>query len=300
MNPWYKDYPEYLAGIFGVGKIQKISVSLHGTCPNRDGTIGSGGCIYCNNRSFTPSYCFAGSGVKAQIETGRSFFARKYPQMRYLAYFQAYTSTYGRNADQMRDFINEAFECDGMVGAVVGTRPDCMEDVYIGMLSVLNRHRPIFVELGVETLHDSTLCAINRGHDAATAIDTIERLSQAGIHTGVHLIAGLPGEDDEMVMKTIDRISRTGVESIKMHHLQVLKETPLADMWSKGEIEVRPYTLSGYLELCKRIVKAVPRRIAIERFTSSAPPEMVMAPKWGLKNHEFTNLLHNELKKDSE
>lgn len=297
MNDFYTDYAEYLSRFFPGRKVQKLSVNIGAGCPNRDGTIGTGGCIYCNNTSFTPAYCFESSSVIRQIEEGMKFFGRKYSDMHYLAYFQSYTNTYRMPAGKLEEIYREALSIDRVLGLIVGTRPDCLPDEIIGMLARLNREYPVFVELGVESLHDRTLRLVNRGHDSAAAIDAIWRLAAAGLHTGVHLIAGLPGESEEMVLDSVKRICRLPVESIKMHHLQVLRGTRLASLAEEKKIDIQTFDVDKYLDLCVRIIETVPRGIAIERFLASAPPALVIKPRWGLKNYEFTNLLHNKLKK---
>lgn len=296
MNEFFTDYSEYMSGIFPGVKVQKISVNAGFCCPNRDGTIGTGGCIYCNNRSFTPAYCFGTEGVAPQLEAGKKFFARKYPEMKYIAYFQSYTNTYRASAAELRRIYEEALGVDGVVGLAVATRPDTLPEETLDLLSYINQTCPVFVELGVESLCDTTLKTINRGHDSAAAEDAVLRLADAGLHVGVHLIAGLPGETDETVLETVRRVCSLPVDSIKMHHLQVLKGTPLCRMVENGELRVPRYTPESYLDLCVRIVGEVPRHIAIERFLASSPPAEVVSPHWGLKNHEFVNRLINELK----
>lgn len=294
MNPFYKDYSEYIAEIFPDFKVQKLSVNTSRSCPNRDGTLGTGGCIYCNNRSFTPGYCFSGGSVAEQLRDGKRFFARKYPDMQYLAYFQSFSSTYGEG---LKQDLADAVSVDGICGIVVGARPDCLGPEVIEILKEYGRSLPVFVEIGVESLHDNTLRLINRGHDAANAIRAIRNCAGAGLHVGVHLIAGLPGETDEMVLDTVRQVCDLPIGSLKMHQLQVLKDTPLAAMIESGDVSVTSYSLEDYLDLCVRIVKAVPRHICIERFLAQAPPAMVLTPKWGIKNYEFTNALINRLSK---
>ena len=292
MNPFYKDYSEYIAEIFPDFKVQKLSVNTSRSCPNRDGTLGPGGCIYCNNRSFTPGYCFSGGSVADQLRDGKRFFARKYPEMRYIAYFQSFSSTYGEG---LKQDLADAVSVDGICGIVVGARPDCLGPEVIEILKEYGRSLPVFVEIGVESLHDNTLRLINRGHDAATAIQAIRNCADAGLHVGVHLIAGLPGETDEMILDTVRRTCDLPIGSLKMHQLQVLRDTPLAAMIEAGKVSVSGYSLEDYLDLCVRIVETVPRHICIERFLAQAPSDMVLSPKWGIKNYEFTNLLLNRL-----
>lgn len=299
MNPFFIEYSEYLASIFGQRKVQKISVNTGRSCPNRTGERGLGGCIYCSNSSFTPGYCFDVKGVAEQIEAGKSFFARKYPHMQYLAYFQSYTATYGTSLEALERNLREALSVKDVMGIVIGTRPDSLPDDTVQMLSALNKEVPVIVEIGVETFCDDTLQAIHRGHTASEARDAIRRVAEAGLHPGVHLIAGLPGEDEERVIENVEELLALGVESLKMHQLQVLRDTPLCHMLERGEISVPYFTLDQYIELCARIVGTVDNHFAIDRFLASAPPQSVISPKWGLKNFEFTALLlkyleHNE------
>ena len=296
MNPYYKDFSEYMLEVFPGMKVQKLSIDAGFTCPNRDGSIGRGGCIYCNNASFTPGYCSPRDPVEVQIEKGKAFFRRKYPEMKYLAYFQSYTNTFGRSADALTDMYRKASESGDVVGVIIGTRPDCIPDDLLDGLAGLNRRKPVIVEIGAETSSDETLRLINRNHTWAQVEDSVERLHSKGIRVGLHLIAGLPGENGEDVIKTVRKACALPIDSIKMHQLQIVKGTPLLERWEKREIEVEPFTLEDYLELCVKIVETVPRHICIERFLASSPPEMVAAPKWGLKNYQFTNLLHNRLK----
>ena len=294
----YKDFAEYMREKFPGEKVQKISVNAGFSCPNRDGTIGRGGCIYCDNTSFTPGYCFNHGDIVSQLEEGKSFFARKYPKMKYLAYFQSFSNTFGRPVSELERMYREALGVDGVVGLIIGTRPDTLPDDVVSMLSRLNREKPVIVEIGAETSHDSTLKVINRGHKWRDVEEAVERLHSAGISVGLHLIAGLPGEDDEMVLTTVRRAVALPIESIKLHHLQVLSSTPLARMMADGELTVNPFNVEDYIELCIRIIKLVPRNIAIERFLASSPPARVLAPKWGMKNYEFVNLLRSRLSKE--
>lgn len=292
MNPYYCDYSEYIDRYFPGRKVQKISVNTNHDCPNRDGTLGTGGCIYCNNRSFTPAYCFGTKGIREQLESGKRFFGRKYSDMLYLAYFQSFSSTYG---DGLRKELEEALSVEGIAGVVIGARPDCLGEEVIEVLRDIAARVQVFVEIGVESLNDSTLKLINRGHDSVTAVNGIRRAAEAGLHVGVHLIAGLPGENDDMALDTLRRICELPVESIKLHQLQVLKGSTLAGQLECGEITVEPYTYWGYLDFCVKAVEIIPRTVAIDRFLSQAPPGMVVMPKWGIKNHEFTDQLLKQL-----
>lgn len=303
MNPYFKDYGEYISEVFPGIKVQKLSVNAGFSCPNRDGTIGRGGCIYCDNTTFTPAYCFGTKTIKSQIEAGKKFFSRKYPSMKFLAYFQSFTNTFSGanpgdedNVASLERLYRDALEDKDVIGLIIGSRPDCFSDEIVTMLSALNREYPVFVELGAETSYNETLRIINRGHSWEQTCDTAIRLADARIRVGLHLICGLPGETVTMILKNIERACRLPIDSLKLHHLQVIESTPLHQMITSGDLTIEPFTMEDYLELCVKIVDIVPRNIAIERFLASAPPVKVVAPKWGIKNYEFTNLLLNRLK----
>lgn len=300
MNPWYKEYSDFLKEHFS-GKVQKISIDLSLGCPNRDGTIGRGGCIYCNNAAFSPDADKAGLAVEEQLRRGKAFFARKYPEMRYLAYFQSYTGTYAKH-DILLAAYSQALADSETVGIVIGTRPDCLPDVLLEKLADLQRNsgKQIFIEFGVESMHDATLSRINRGHSASVAADAIRRTAAAGFSVGVHLILGLPGETEEMMLDTTRQISKLPVDCVKFHQLQILKGTPLAKMYAEGEIDdLKLFMPDDYALLCARLIKHLRSDIAIDRFVAQAPADLLIAPKWGLKNYQFTAILHKILEQDS-
>lgn len=286
-----KTYSDYLAGIFPGIKIQKISVDAGFSCPNRDGTISIGGCIYCRNDSFSPKYCNSSESVTRQLEKGKKFFSRKYPEMKFLAYFQSYTGTYNKDIKDLNRLYREALNVQDIVGLVVATRPDCIPDNVIDLLAHINQEKPVFIELGAETSHNSTLRLINRNHTWEDVENSVNHLSERGLHCGIHLIAGLPGENRKMILETIDRSVILPIETMKLHQLQILKDTILFQKLKKGEISVPTFSLDEYLLLCAEIVKRTPDNIVIERFLSQSPPEMLVAPAWGLKNYEFMTKL---------
>ncbi len=295
MNPYYKDYSDYLAEIFD-GKIQKLSIDADFGCPNRDGTIGIGGCTYCNNRTFSPDFAKRKLDISGQLAAGKKFFARKYPQMRYLAYFQSYTNTYDSPARLMQ-LYREALAVDDIVGLIIGTRPDCMPDELLSGLCKLNATQPVFIEYGAESSHDSTLQLINRCHTWQQTVDAVTRTAAVGLHVGLHLIMGLPGETTEMMLSTIDRINDLPVQTIKLHQLQIIRGTRLARDLAAGLYSVKDFTVEQYIDLCCEVIERLRPDIAIERFVSQSPAEMLISPRWGLKNYQFTNLLHSSLSK---
>ena len=293
MNPYYKDYSDYLAGFFD-GKVQKLTVDAGFTCPNRDGSLGRGGCIYCNNSSFSPDTGARRRDVAEQLEESKRFFSRKYPDMRYLAYFQSYTNTYGDTADLMA-LYRKALSVDGVVGLIIGTRPDCMPDKLLDELAGLNTSAPVFIEYGAESSHDATLERINRCHDWATTVDAVRRTAAAGLPVGLHFILGLPGESREMMLQTVDRASELPIESIKFHQLQIVRGTRLGADYLAGKADVELFDADNYIKLCAEIVGRLRKDIAIERFVSQSPDNLLIAPRWGLKNYEFTHRLHQYL-----
>lgn len=295
MNPFYKDYSDYLAGFFE-GKVQKLTVDAGFTCPNRDGSLGRGGCIYCNNSSFSPDTGARRRDVAEQLEDSKRFFSRKYPDMRYLAYFQSYTNTYGNTADLMA-LYRKALSVDGVVGLIIGTRPDCMPDDLLGELARLNTSAPVFIEYGAESSHDATLDRINRCHSWATTVDAVKRTAAAGLQVGLHFILGLPGESHEMMLQTVDRASELPIDSVKFHQLQIVRGTRLGADYLAGTADVELFDVDSYIRLCADIVRRLRSDIAIERFVSQSPDNLLIAPRWGLKNYEFTNLLNNYIAK---
>lgn len=303
MNPYYKDYSQYLSEKFGAQKVQKLSVNAGFSCPNRDGTISRGGCAYCNVRSFTPGYCDSALSVAQQLKEGKQFFSRKYPMMKYLAYFQSFTGTHGMAISGLRELYTEAISQPDIVGLIIGTRPDCLPAAVMDLLEEFNRRLPVIVEIGAETSHGSTLELINRGHTWKDVEDSVIDLPRRGIDVGLHLIAGLPGESEQDLMTTIDKTLKLPVSTLKLHQLQIVRGTPLAKAYEGGAVyrgkEVQVLEMTEYLDICVRIVRRIMASrpdIALERFVSSAPAGMVIAPGWGLKNHEFVNLLHKKLK----
>lgn len=289
--PW-RDYSDFLADHFPGKKMQKISIDAGLSCPNRDGTKGVGGCAYCDNRSFTPGYCARSGGVAAQLAEGRRFFSRKYPSMRYLAYFQSHTNTYGEPS-LLLSLYREALAQEGVDGIIIGTRPDCVSDDLLDSIAALPGWK--MMEYGAESACDTTLAAVNRGHTWADTVSAVERTAARGVPVGIHLIMGLPGEDEETMMATVDAVNLIPVDTVKIHQLQLLRGTRLAAEAAAGRVEVRRYIPEEYAALCARIVRRLRPGIAIERMVSQAPPEMLEYPRWGLKNYEFVELVRRQM-----
>lgn len=298
MGVYFREYSEFLSELFPT-KMQKLTVNAGFTCPNRDGSLARGGCIYCNNQSFSPA--IGGSSVASQLKAGKRFFGKKYPEMRYLAYFQSYTSTYAP-IERLFDLYSEALSVPDIEGLIIGTRPDCVPNEFLEGLSGLGK--PVILEFGAETTHNNTLELINRCHTWEQTVDAVQRAHAAGIPVGLHFIMGLPGESEAMMLESVAKAASLPISTIKFHQLQIVAGTALAhEVMQKKQhayhgVPLKIFEVEDYIKLCVRIVEVLCRvnpAIAIDRFTSQAPTEVLIAPKWGLKNYQFVNLLNKAL-----
>ena len=290
----YNDYGSWLKGKFPF-RVQKIPVDAGFSCPHRDGSKGSGGCVFCENRAFVPSFCDRRKSISEQIADGKAFFGRKYPGMRYVAYFQAYTNTYA-DLDILRLRYEEALSVSDVVGLIIATRPDCVDDAVLDYLADLSRHTFLVVEYGIESANDTTLAAIHRGHDFACSRSAIEATAARGIHTGGHVILGLPGEDSEEPLRQADIISSLPLDILKIHHLQVIKGTRLADIHHATPLPL--YTIDDYIPLLAEYISRLRSDLVLERFVNLSPPGMVIAPHWGVKSQEFTRQLEDYMEEN--
>lgn len=289
----YREFGDFLRERFPF-KAQKIAINAGFTCPNRDGSKGRGGCTYCNNQTFNPSYCQTDKSVTDQLAEGVRFFSRKYPEMRYLAYFQAYTSTYGEQ-ERLERLYEEALGYPGVVGLVIGTRPDCMPDRLLNYLARLSEQVLVLVEYGVESTLDRTLRRINRGHDFAEAEEAIRRTAARGIAVGAHLILGLPGESRDEILGHADRLSDLPLTTLKLHQLQLIRHTRMALEFERQPEDFHLFTVDEYIDLAIDFIERLDPAIALERFVSQSPKELLIAPDWGLKNYEFTARVNRRL-----
>lgn len=287
------EYSVFLKDIYGC-RVQKLNVNAGFTCPNRDGTLAHGGCIYCNNASFTPAFGNASVSITRQIEDGKKFYANKYSDMHYLAYFQSFTGTYAP-IPALKTLYSEALAVPDVVGLVVSTRPDCLNDDVLNLLSDINLTHPVIVEIGIESSHDRTLQLINRCHTWQCAHDAIERVVERGITAGAHLILGLPFETHNDMLTTAKRIAELPLSTVKFHQLQVIKGTKLAQLWKKGQVDLIQWNASQYAAFCKEIIELLPPHMVIERMVSTAPSQLLLHPKWGLKPQQFKEIFQNIL-----
>ena len=292
MEQYYHDFGSWIRNQLPF-RVQKISIDAGFTCPNRDGRIGIGGCIFCDNKSFNPSYCSHKKSITEQLEDGKRFFAKKYPDMKYLAYFQAYTNTYDV-VDKLKQLYEEALKVEDVVGIVIGTRPDCVSSELLDYLEELNKRTFLIVEYGIESCNDDTLRFINRGHDFACTRKAVEETAKRGIYVGGHVIMGLPGEDASESLRQAPIISSLPLTMLKIHQMQIIKGTRLAKIYKERPFHL--YTIEEYIDLITQYIGLLRSDLVLERFVTQSPPEMLIAPKWGLKNYEFTNLLNNRLR----
>ena len=291
----FNDYSSFIKNKFG-GRVQKISVNVGLSCPNRDGTKGTGGCIYCDNTAFTPAYCNAADNITEQLRKGREFFSRKYPDLRYIAYFQSYTNTYAP-VETLEALYSEAVG-NGIAGLIIGTRPDCINPELLDMLTRINQIVPVAVELGMESTADRTLELINRHHTWADSVNAAEMCASHGLQTGAHLILGLPGETKSDFLEHAKRISALPLKTLKLHQLQILSGTPLAAICQKNPDFVRTFTLNDYIATVVSFLEHLSPDIVVERFVSVSPSEKVIAPRWNrMKNFEIVALIDKELER---
>lgn len=282
-NKPYRDFAEFLSAKFPY-KVQKISVNAGFTCPNRDGNKGRGGCTYCNNQSFSPGYGKPTKSIIEQLEDGIDFFSHKYPEMKYLAYFQSYTNTYD-SLEVLISKYEEALSYPNVVGLIVGTRPDCMPDELLDYFEVLNKKTFIMIEYGVESTLNKTLERVNRQHSFEESAEMILRTAGRGILTGAHMILGLPGESKDDILSHADSLSRLPLTTLKLHQLQIIKGTAMAKEFRLLPESFHLFELDEYIDLCISFAERLKPDIYIERFTSQSPKRLLIAPAWDQKNY---------------
>jgi len=290
----YNDFSSFIRRKFN-GRVQKVSIDAGFTCPNKDGSKGTGGCTYCNNNTFNPDYCKPIKPIKQQIDEGIEFFSKKYKTQKYLAYFQAFTNTYAPLAD-LRKMYEEALAHEDVIGLVIATRPDCIKDEVLDYLEELAAAGNfIKLEFGLESTKNETLEAINRCQTHEEAIDAFKRADGRGLHLGGHLILGLPGETKEDMLNHARMVSQLPMNTLKIHHLQIVKHTMMAVQFKKTPEMFTFMELDEYIDLVVDFVELLKPEIIIERFFSESPVRMLIHPKYGLKNFEVKHLVEKRL-----
>ncbi len=281
---------EYFRNNYGC-RVQKVSVNAVFTCPNRDGSKAFGGCTYCDNSAFNPSYCTVSKPVSTQISEGIEFHKTRYRRAdKYLVFFQAFSNTYAP-VQTLKSIYTEALSCPGVIGLVIGTRPDCIDDEKINLLSELSVDHLIIVEYGVETTNNTTLEIINRQHIWEDSLNAIKKTSGAGVKTGAHFIFGLPGESRDEMIERASVISDLSLFSVKFHQLQIIRNTRMAEEFNNNPEAFDLFEQQEYIDFIIRFVEHLSPSIIIERFSGEVPPRFLIAPDWGLIRNDQLNVL---------
>ena len=288
--PWgdqrrFNSYTAYFKKILG-GRIQKISLDAGFTCPNRDGSKAVGGCIYCVNDAFNPSYCQPSKSITRQLEEGKAFHQKRYRRAsKYLAYFQAYSNTYA-DLDTLRKRYWEALSVEGVEGLVIGTRPDVVDDKVLKLLAEIQKEKYVMVEYGVESIYDQTLNRINRGHVFAASSNAIQKTAAMGIPVGAHLIFGLPGETHQMMLDAAEVLSNLPLTTIKFHQLQLFKNTAMAKEYKQNPESFRLFDLETYIDFVVSFTERLNPAIVIERFAGEVPPRYLISAPFGTLRYD--------------
>lgn len=290
----YNDFSSFFKKIFSE-RVQKISIDAGFTCPNRDGSKGKGGCTFCDNKTFNPSYCQPEKSVSIQLNEGVSFFKEKYKAQKYLAYFQAYSNTYAP-LEQLKNIYDQALSHPDVIGLVIGTRPDCISTDLLRYLDELSKDYFISLEFGVESSIDRTLDRINRGHSFKEVEQALEECKDLGFMVGLHLILGLPGENEADILSHAGKLSALPFDFLKLHQLQIIKGTKMASEFMQFPGDFMQFTADQYIDLTIRFLELLNPEIILDRFISESPVEKLISPRWGLKNYEFTAKLEKEMR----
>jgi hypothetical protein len=276
----YRSYSTYFKELFG-GRVQKVTIDAGFSCPNRDGTVSIGGCTYCNNNAFNPSYCVPEKSVLQQIEEGIEFHANRYRRANnYLAYFQAFSNTHAP-LDELKKIYEPAINHPKICGLVIGTRPDCMDEEKLAYFAEIAKSKYIILEYGIESVYEETLKSINRGHSYQQAVEMVNLTHQYGMHTGAHLIFGFPNETREMMLKSAAIISELPLNTIKFHQLQIVKETQMAKDYEQNPSKYNLFSLEEYLDFIVNYIAHLNPDFVIERFAGEVPPRFLISERWG-------------------
>ena len=287
----YSDYNAYLRNLYGE-RIQKISVDAGLSCPNRDGKLSDIGCIYCNSKGSGTGAFARGISIREQIENGKIPAMKKYKAKKFLAYFQSYSNTY-TTAAHMKAMYDEAMSCEGVVGMAIGTRPDCVDEEKIELIQSYARDYLVWLEYGLQSVHDVTLDLINRGHDFEAFKKAMALTRDRGINVCAHIILGLPGEDRDMMLDSARVMADQGVNGVKIHLLYVIKDTPLDRMWQQGDYT--PLEQRVYVDLVCDFLERLPENIIIQRITGDPHASELQAPAWAGRYRDTFNMIQHTL-----
>jgi uncharacterized protein len=298
--PWghnrrFNAYSNYFRKMYG-SRVQKVSVDAGFTCPNRDGTKGTGGCSYCLNDAFNPSYCLPEKSVSAQIQEGIDFHKWRYSEaVSYLAYFQAFSNTYAP-VKHLETLYSEALNYPEVIGIIIGTRPDCIDDAKLDYIQSLSEKYYVAIEYGIESCYNKTLERINRGHTFEEAVKALEKTAARGINTGAHFIFGLPGETRDEMLKEADIISALPLKTVKFHQLQIIKGTAMENEFLNKSTDFELFTWEEYLDFFVGFLERLNPALVVERFSGEAPPRFLTGMRWGKKRaDQIVNLVEKRL-----
>jgi radical SAM protein (TIGR01212 family) len=275
-------------------KVWRVTVDAGFTCPNVDGTVALGGCVYCDNRSFSPNRRLPHTSIRAQVERGVRILEKYYGADRFVVYFQAATNTYAP-VEKLRRLYDEALDHPQIVGLIIGTRPDCVDDEVLDLIQKYAKDRYVSLELGLQTIHSRSLEWMNRGHDVNCFIDAVRRSQGRGFEIGTHVILGLPGETTEEMLATADLVASLPVDAIKIHNLHVVRDTPLETMYRDGQ--VRMLEMAEYVSVTCGFLERLPETMVIQRLSGDAPPEYLVAPQWCLNKPALLRAIQQELER---
>lgn len=287
----YNDWVKHAHG----GRLQKVSIDAGFTCPNRDGSLGVGGCSFCNNDGFTPSYLRGQPDILGQINIGVAFMRRRYPDTKaFLAYFQSYSNTYGE-LDRLRRLYETALGHPDISGLVIGTRPDCLPDEILDYLAELSQRVPVELEIGIESCNDAVLRECLRGHDFACSQDAVRRAARRGLFITGHLLLGLPLETRESLIEGAQALARLPLDALKFHQLQIIRGTRLANQYRADPASVPLLSPEAYLDAVVDVLEYLPPRMKIQRLGSEVPPAQRVSPDWGIRLARFPEMLDARL-----
>ena len=289
----YNSYNNYLKKKFGE-RVQKVTVDAGFTCPNRDGSVTYGGCIYCNNDSFNPGYNNPNKSMRQQIEEGIEFLKRRYQVNKFIVYFQPYSNTYA-SLDHLKRLYEEALSYSGIIGLTIGTRPDCIDEAKIEYLATLSQSYDITIEYGLESIYNDSLKKINRGHDFQSYLNAVEMTARLGINICTHIILGFPWENIDQWLYEADILSEINFNFLKIHQLHIVKNTVMAKQHAKTPFLL--FTLAEYVETIVSFLERLNPEIIIQRLAGEAPMRVLLAPRWGKRNNEVLHYIHKEFEK---
>ena len=291
--PRYNTYRPYIKEKLGY-RVNKLSVDMGFTCPNRDGNLAVGGCVYCNNDSFVPPYARARFSMDQQITNGMDYLKKRFKAEKFIVYFQSYTNTYD-SVEKLEEMYRNALKYEDVIGIAVGTRSDCIDEEKINMFEKLAKHCYVSLEFGIESIYDKTLEFMNRGHDYQSVLDAIDMSKGRGFVIGAHIIVGMPTETREEMLAMAGEVSSLGIDVFKVHNLHIVRNTPLARMYRK-----EPFSLFNFEEYIDFIIEFLERLspdMVIERLFTDTPHQLLIAPDWGKSHLQILQAIEAELER---